>query len=275
VASEFWFVDGFNLSTVAYDIVTRDGLDGTPAVVGGNVSYNQQHGERWVRKYFGPARKQLTIFVSSKDINTGFEGANLDAQRANLDENLDFLTRLFARRNKLLTVRRDMSDGTSRTASAEVVMTMDPVQIGIANAKMGVELYIPSGFWRDASSSTLADNIAPGTNIVLSNLANATAPMTDLTFNVTGPITNPRVTDVESGSWVQYNGAIGGGSTLSIINSSMTITGGTLGNMTHAGEVNWLTLYPTATNGVRVSFSGSGTSGATKLQVVGKQAFLR
>ena len=275
MASEFWYVDGFNLSTVAYDIVTRDGLDSTPVVVGENVAYNQQHGERWVRKYFGPARKQLTLYVSSKSISTGFEGANLDEQRKNLDANIDFLTRLFSRRNKLLTVKRDLSDGTSRVAQAEVVMTMDPVTIGLSSARMGVELFIPSGFWRDENSSTLADNIAPGTNIVLSNLASASAPMTDLTFNVTGPITNPRVTDVESASWVQYNGAIGAGTTLSIVNSTMTITGGTLANMTHAGEVNWLTLYPTATNGTRVTFAGSGTTGATKLQVVGKKAFIR
>ncbi|GAA2554905.1 hypothetical protein GCM10010423_65100 [Streptomyces levis] len=273
--SEFWYVDGFNLSTVAYDIVTRDGLDSTPAVVGENVAYNQQHGERWVRKYFGPARKQLTMWIGSKNISTGLNGADLDEQRRNLDDNIDFLTRLFSRRNKLLSVKRELSDGTTRVAQAEVVMTMDPVLLGLANAKMGVELLIPSGFWRDESSSTLADDIAPGSNIVLSGLAKASAPMTDLIFNVTGPITNPRVTDVESGSWVQYNGAIGSGSTLSIINSTMDITGGTLANMTHAGEVNWLTLYPNAVNGVRVTFSGSGTTGATKLQVVGKKAFIR
>ena len=49
---------------------------------------------------------------------------------------------------------------------------------------------------------------------------------------------------------------------------------GTLANMVHVGETNWVTLYPSI-NGVLLSFTASGTTGATKLDVVGKKAFLR
>lgn len=273
--TESWVVDGVNLSSVAYDITSRDGMDTVPAVSGSNVSTAQSHGERWVRKYYTAARKQLIMWVSSKDRTTGVDGTDLDTKRANLDANIDYLVTLFARRNKLLTVSRTLSDGTIRVARAEVITAMDPVQVGLAHAKFSVELYIPEGFWRDAANSTLLSS-APGSNLVVTGAAKATAPMQDLQFVITGPATNPRITDVESGSYFQYNGTIAGGNTLTVNNSNMTISGSgvSLGNMVHVGETNWVTVYPSIA-GVLINFSASGTSGATKVDVIGKKAFLR
>lgn len=275
MATESWTVDGVNLSTVAYDITSRDGMDTVPAVTGSNVSANQSHGERWVRKFYTAARKTLIMWVSSKDRTTGLEGTTLDEKRKNLDANIDYLTLLFSRRNKLLTVQRTLSDGTVRVAKAEVVTAIDPVTVGLAHGKFSVELYIPEGFWRDAASSTLLSS-APGSNLVVTGAVGATAPMQDLQFVITGPATNPRITDVESGSYFQYNGTISAGNTLTVNNSTMTISGSgvSLGNMVHVGETNWVTLYPSIA-GVLLSFSASSTSGATKVDVIGKRAFLR
>jgi hypothetical protein len=273
MATESWVVDGIDLSTLAYDITSRDGMDTVPAVTGSNVAANQTHGERWVRKYYTAARKSLIMWVSSRDKNTGIEGVGLDEKRKNLDANIDYLTLLFGRRNKLLNVVRTLSDGTVRVAQAEVVASIDPVLQGLSHAKFSVELYIPSGFWRDAAETTLLSS-APGSNLVVTGAATATAPMQDLEYRITGPVTNPRVRDVESGSYFQYNGTVAALNTLYVHNSTMTIENGTLANMTHVGETNWVTLYPSI-DGVLVSFTGSGTTGATKLDVVGKKAFLR
>ncbi|MFE9742966.1 hypothetical protein [Streptomyces sp. NPDC006477] len=264
-------MDGVNLSSLAYDITTRDGMDTVPAVVGSNVSASQAHGERWIKKFYAPARKQLIMWVSSRDKDTGVEGATLDIKRQNLDENIDYLMLLFGRRTRLLDVRRTLSNGTIRQASAEVVAQIDPLMVGLSHAKFSVELNIPSGFWRDVASSTMLTT-APGSNIVIA--AGATAPMVDLEFRITGPATNPRVTDVESGSYFQYNGTVSAGNTLAVKNSTMTITGGTLSNMVHDGETNWVTLYPSI-NGTKLNFTASGTTGATELEVVGKKAYLR
>lgn len=272
-ATEEWVVDGVNLSSLAYDITSRDGMDTVPALVGSNVSYAQSHGEKWVRKFYGPARKSLIMWVSPRDRITGVMGATLDDKRKNLDANIDYLTRLFGRRNSLLDVQRTLSDGTVRQADAEVVVAIDPVTVGLTDAKFGVELYIPSGFWHDLSSSTLED-LAVGSNQVLAGLAAATAPMTDLEFHIVGPATNPKVVDLESGSYFQYNDVVADGSTLVVKNTTMNITGGTLSKMVHDGETNWLTLYPTI-SGVKIDFTASSTTASTRLQIVGRKAFLR
>lgn len=271
--TESWVVDGVDLSTVAYDITSRDGMDTVPAVVGSNVSANQAHGERWVRKFYAAARKTLIMWVSSKDRTTGLDGTNLDERRKNLDANIDYLTLLFGRRNKLLNVVRTLSDGTIRVAQAEVVASIDPVLVGLSHAKFSVELYIPEGFWRDQAASTLLSS-APGSNLVVTGAAGATAPMQDLEYRITGPATNPKITDVESGSYFQYNGTVAAATTLYVHNSTMTVENGTLANMVHVGETNWVTLYPSI-SGVLLSFTASGTTGATLLEVVGKKAFLR
>lgn len=273
MATESWTVDGVDLSTVAYDITSRDGMDTVPAVVGANVAANQSHGERWVRKYFTAARKSLIMWVSSRDRNTGIDGTTLDEKRQNLDANIDFLTLLFARRNKLLEVKRTLSDGSIRVAQAEVVTALDPVLVGLAHGKFAVELYIPEGFWRDENPSTLLSS-GPGANLVVTGAATATAPMQDLEYRITGPATNPRITDVESGSYFQYNGIVAAGAVLYVHNSTMTIENGVLGNMIHVGETNWVTLYPSI-NGVLIGFTASGTTEETKVDVIGRKAFLR
>jgi hypothetical protein len=103
--------------------------------------------------------------------------------------------------------------------------------------------------------------------------------MNDLEFDITGPVTNPRITDNESGSWVQYNGTVPAGDTLKIFNTTMSIGGvgfsPALINMQHSGDGNWLTLYPTAANGVNITFGGSATTGATALAIIGHKKFLR
>lgn len=273
MATESWIVDGVNLSTVAYDIVSRDGMDTVPAVTGSNVATAQSHGERWVRKYYTAARKTLIMWVSSRDRSTGAEGATLDDKRKNLDANIDYLMLLFGRRNKLLTVQRTLSDGSVRVAQAEVVAAIDPTSIGMANSRFAVEMSIPEGFWRDAADSTLLSS-APGSNLVVGGAAGATAPMQDLEYRITGPATNPRITDDESGSYFQYNGTVAAGSTLYVYNKTMTISNGTLSNMVHVGETNWVTLYPSI-DGITLSFTASSTTAATKLDVVGRRAFLR
>jgi hypothetical protein len=277
MATETWVVDGVNLTDLAYDIVTFDGLDDTPPVDGGNIPFAQSHGEIWVPKYYRAAQKQIVMYVSSKNNSTGVQPSDIDSQRANVDMNLDRLVSLFMRRRKLLTVVRTLSSGQVRQAFCECTASIAPNTIGLADSKISVVLTLPSGFWEDQSSGTMLSS-APGTNLVVSGAANATAPMTDLTYAITGPATNPKVVDVESGSYFQYNGVIAAGTTMTI-NPDMTVTNGTLANMVHVGDVNWLTLHPvvdiTAVTKSQVTFTASSTTAATRLTITGKRKYLR
>ena len=290
MATETWTVDGFNLSTVAYDIRTWNGLDNIPGVnvsgsgsgtsggTNGLFQMAQTHGEFWYPQYFTAATKLLTMFVSSNDPNTGAAPTSIDQGRQNFDANLDTLSRIFSRRRKLTNIVRAMSNGTSRLALCSVMSVIEPQLVPITSGMITVELTIPDGFWRDAADTTLATLAAAFSGRVTA-LDTATAPMNDLEFDIVGPVTNPRITDNESGSWVQYTGTVSAGNTLKIVNSSMSISGvgftPSIINMTHAGDSNWLTLYPTAPNGVNITFGGSGTTGATQLQITGHKKFMR
>lgn len=275
---------------MAYDIRTWNGLDNIPGVnvsgsgsgtsggTNGLFQMAQTHGEFWYPQYFTAATKLLTMFVSSNDPNTGAAPTSIDQGRQNFDANLDTLSRIFSRRRKLTNIVRAMSNGTSRLALCSVMSVIEPQLVPITSGMITVELTIPDGFWRDAADTTLATLAAAFSGRVTA-LDTATAPMNDLEFDIVGPVTNPRITDNESGSWVQYTGTVSAGNTLKIVNSSMSISGvgftPSIINMTHAGDSNWLTLYPTAPNGVNITFGGSGTTGATQLQIIGHKKFMR
>lgn len=271
--TEAWTVDGVNLTDLTYDLTTFDGMDSSTPAVGNNMAFAQTHGQKWVPKYFDQAVKVLNMYVSTKD-GSGVEGIGIDGKRENFDANLDKLMLLFTRRRKLLNVHRTLSDGSVRQANCEVVSVIAPSTVGLAAGMISVELIIPSGFWSDVSSSTLVTT-APASNVTVTGAAKSTAPITDAVFAITGPITNPKVTDVETGSYFQYAGSVASGVTMTVTNSTMTVTNGNADLITHIGNVNWLTLYPNITSGVVLSFSGSGTSGATSLAVTGKNRFVR
>jgi len=268
MATETWEVDGQNLSRYAFDIRTFDGLDDVPDIVSEDVEQPQGHGITPGVPYFGPGRKAVSMNVSTADPTTGVRPSTVDAMRANFDKNLDTLLRIFYRR-KLLTVRRTLSDGSVRVAKCRTVSGIKPKTIGIADAIVVFDLQLPYSFWEDENNVTAT--VGVGNNQALAQFATATAPLNELEFDIAGPATNPRITDPETGAWVQFNGALASGETMTLKNADMTVTGPTgvgLGNMTHSGDPKWLTLYPSPT-GVLVSLS-AGT-----LTVRGKRKYLR
>lgn len=240
----------------------------------------QNHGEFWYPQYYTASTKLLTMFVSSNDPSTGAPPSTVDQGRQNFDSNFDLLMSMFGRRRRLSSVVRNLSNGTSRLALCSRMSVIEPSLVPITNAQITVELTIPDGLWRDAADTTLATLAAAFSGRVTA-LDTANAPMNDLQFNIVGPVTNPRITDNESGSWVQYTGTVAAGKTLVIHNTNMGIDDGGSGwspalvNMVHSGDSNWLTLYPTAPGGVNITFGGTSTTGATQLLIVGHKKFLR
>lgn len=298
MSTETWTYDGVNLSNyvggnIIWDIRTWSGLDNIPGVnVNGSASgasagtngmfqLAQSHGEYWYPQYFTAATRLLTMFISTNNISTGAPGSSIDQQRQNFDQNFDALTLLFQRRRNLATVLRNRSDGTTRKGFVSVAAVIQPTLVPVTSALITVEMTFPDPFWWDSTDTTLA-TLAAAFSGVVTGLAGATAPINDMQFNITGPVTNPRVTDNESGSWFQYNGSIAAGKTLVVHNQNMSIDdGGTgwspsLSNMQHAGDANWLTLYPSQTGGgVNITFGGSATSGATQLLLFGHRKYMR
>lgn len=297
MSSETWVLDGYNLSNyvsgaVISEIRTWQGIDHIPGV---NVSGNstgvtsgtngmfqlaQAHGEFWYPQYYTAATRLFTMHVSSNDSSTGNAPTTVDDARKFFDKNFDTISLLFSRRRNLSSLVRNMSNGTSRLGLVTVASVIEPQLIPITDAMITVELTFPDPFWRDAADTTLQSGIAPGFNGALTNMAAGTAPINDAVFTITGPVTNPRVTDNESGSWFQYNGTVPATDTLVVTNSTMGVSGTgfapSLANMQHSGDGNWLTLYPAyVRSGYSISFSGTSTTGATSLAISGHLKYMR
>jgi len=278
MAYESWTVDGQPLSTLVTEIITLDGLDNIPDLIGSNVSVPQRHGTIWSDKFYGEASKIVSMIISAANPATGIMPATADAQRAYLDTNLDALNRIMNRPNRLLDIRRTLSGGGVRQAMCEVVRGITPITIGLASSKVLYELTLPYSFWQDIANISSA-LYAPASGFSLAEFVAATAPMNDLQFVITGPITNPRVTDQESGSWFQYTGTVAALQTLTVDAGLMTITGGggmvpVMANMSHDGDARWICLNSSVL-GLLLNFTGSATTAATKLQVIGKRKYLR
>jgi hypothetical protein len=276
--TEAWTVDGTALNAFAYDIQSFNGMDDVPSMVGNNMTFANRHGTDWTQKYFSEAAKMLVMVVRNSDPTTGVVPATFDLQRQNYDLNLDKLTRIFYRPRRLLDVRRTLSDGTIRKASAEVVQGITPEQLGLNSGRVGFELRIPSGFWEDVNNVVTA-TYPVGTSTIV-EFAAATAPMQDLKFRITGPGTNLKLMDVESGAYFQYNGAIPALGWIDVDSSNMSVASSGFGgfvaaNLQHVGDPRWITVYPSI-NGVQLSLSATaGTTGATNFFITGKRKFLR
>lgn len=269
MAYESWTVDGYALSAYAHDIETYDGLDDIPDRILADQVATGRHGVIPGVPYYGPGRKTVSMLVSTLDGTTGVNGATPDAQRANFDKNLDTLLRIFYRRN-LMDVRRTMSDGTVRQAFCRTISGAKPSRVGLSAGRLQFDLQLPYSFWQDVAnqSQSVSTNLS---GAPLGNFAAGNAPISDMQIGLVGPLTNPRVTDPESGAWVQYNAAIGSGTTVNLFCDTLT-TDGSLSNITHDGDPGWLTLHPGPSGYLVTTSSTAGTGSFT---FTGKRKYLR
>jgi hypothetical protein len=208
--------------------------------------------------------------VSTINPATGLDGATPDAQRANFDKNLDALSRIFYRRN-LMDVRRTLSDGTVRQAWCRTISGAKPTRVGLSAGRLVFDLQLPYSFWQDVANQVQAGVATNAANVALGNFAAGTAPISDMQIGLVGPLTNPKVTDVESGAWVQYNAVIPTGTTINLFCDTLT-TDGVVGNITHDGDAGLLTLHPSPTGYLVTTSSNAGAGTYT---FTGKRKYLR
>lgn len=81
-------------------------------------------------------------------------------------------------------------------------------------AELVVPLKIPATFWQDVNTVTWTSPVQSATQVriyEITNLQGCTGPLEDLIFIVYGAGTNARITDPQSGAWVQLNAALPAG----------------------------------------------------------------
>lgn len=269
MAYEQWTVDGYDLSTLAHDIITYDGLDDVPDLKIEDTDMPQGHGVIPGVAYFGAGRKAVSMMVNTVR-EDGTTANTPDGKRAIYDENLDRLLKVFYRPN-LLDVRRVLSGGETRQAWARTVTGIKPQRVGLSAGRVVFDLQLPYSFWQDYQNRS--EVVGVGNDQLLAAFDGATAPLNELDFEITGPATNPRITNAQ-GDWVQINEAIPANVVVTLKNSDMSVNGASLANISHEGDPRWLTLWPSL-GGVSVSFSASGTDATTSLRVRGRRKWLR
>lgn len=271
-------VDGFDLDASAYR-VSAVGWASTPDVRGSNPTLANRHGSLYLPdKVFGDSSFALKMWVDGSDPVTGALPDSLVAEQANYQAHLDVLRRLFTRRTGLLDVRIPMPDGSVRRAYAEAAsaITFD-VSDGAADADFAVAFTIPDVFWHDPETITQSfGGLHDASEIVVTSLDGATAPIEDTQITVMGPCPNPKLTDLGSGSWVKYAEVLGAGQSITFDSSTWAIS--TVGpavdysKLTHHGAARLLAITP-AEGGPVLRLNSSGATNAT-VTVTGRRKYI-
>lgn len=277
-------VDGTRLDTYAYNIETIEGRIGMPAVRGANPSVPGRHGSLYVpNKTFDDASIVLKMWVIGADVNGGVPTTEMTEFR----KNIDALMLLFGKRGSLLDVRQTWPAGV-RQALCEVRQAFDLSARAIQpQAKFNVSLDIPGTFWQDVSTSDYASatNLTSGTTLTMAAYDGATAPMEDHMLIVRGPATNPRLTDVLSGMWVQYNGTIATGTDWQVDSSIwssrtgagilFTAGGGSnaIASTTYGGGGPRFISLTARSGGPQVAFTCTSPGVATQVQARGRRKY--
>jgi hypothetical protein len=282
------------LDTMAYNVGLRT-AGGSAAMRGEVVKVPGRSGSIYL-----PGRQRddgvmiLEMWVS--DDNT--DGAQQSDRYLTWRSNLDTLMRLFDTRYGQITVREYLTKLTApsdslpstgyREATCEVRAAIDPELFGWAYGALKVELVINDTYWRDYQDLTFTSTQGTGAvaTHTMSNWAGATAPTEDCAFIVDGPITDPKVTDVISGHWVQYTGTLASG-TQWVVDSSAwaSVTGSGIewtyssGTSVTANTVaqglyspRLYAVSPWA-SGPTVKLDGTGAGANTRLRIKGRRKF--
>lgn len=176
----------------------------------------------------------------------------------------------------------------TRQANCEVRTVITPQMQARYWSTFTVELILNDTFWSDAADTEFISTVgtgAPGT-YTLNGFTAATAPMEDVWVVVDGPATNPRVTDVATGHYVQYTGTISNTQQW-VVNTSTweSVIGNNLNYSTAGGSSvvantsavgsyapRYFGLTPNA-SGPQVTFSCTAASTTTRLRIKGRQKF--
>lgn len=204
-------VDGFRLDTLGWN-VTKIGMStarriarDTSAPFSDGVAANP-----WMN--VEPAQFALQMWVRGTDLDGVVPGVG---QVTTLRNNLDELLHLFGKRHALLDVQEQVDvGGTMRRAWCRVTDVMAPDLNDVSTvAQFTVALEIVSGTWEDVATADWTTGIVGagvhGVTQEVTTLQGATEMIGDGIIGVFGPCTGPRVTDVNTGAWVQLAAGFG------------------------------------------------------------------
>ena len=271
-------VNGVDLRTYAWNVSSRGSLLTVPGRRGANPRRPGVHGSLRVgRRPFDENTLSLSMWAVGCNTDGSFP-ASPERKRVALT-NLDTLTRLFCG-SPSLTIQQYVDAAVYREITgATVDSAIDfSTMAGGTRAEFQVDVTVPDAFWFDSATISQAILVgSSGATLEFTSFAAATAPIVKGTYTLLGPINNPRITDVQSGQWVQLNDVVAAGTSWVVDSSAWTsMIGATnkIGVTVHGGGATFLDLTP-RTPGPTVVVTGTGgITAATKLTVAAKRGYL-
>lgn len=280
-------VDGFVLNTYAYNIATLTGRMTTPDLRTKNIELPGRHGTLRVRnKKFQEGTSALSMWVKGA-LPDGSIPTQKIARRL-FFENVDMLMQIFTRRTGLLNIQQVKPDGSVRQCNAEVLAVIAP-ESSSANplAKFNVALTLPDVFWKDLSPVTWTSpaGLPVSEILTLTSFVGATAPMEDLSFTVTGRVSQFKIQALENGSpleidcWMQYNAAVNSAATVTVNSSNWTLSASSgtpsVANISHSGSNFWMSLPPGWQNSApQIAWTCTNPDTHTQLSVTGYRKYV-
>ena len=158
-------------------------------------------------------------------------------------------------------------------------------------AELKVAFAIPGVFFRDGNTTPWTALVGSGLTATIPHLSDSTGPIPDAIVRFTGPITNPSITDTNSGTSLSWTGTVAAGEYLFLDASRLTArkagadawtAGGTLVGSVDYGGDGPLQLWPAVVTvgssslarQVSVSVAGSGMTAATQVAVRAEGSYL-
>ncbi|WP_066373988.1 hypothetical protein [Herbidospora mongoliensis] len=216
---------------------------------------------------------------------------------ADLERNMEALIALLMPPHRLVDLRHHIGEGMIRQADAKFNAGSEPELLAGANAiRLTMAARIPGVFWRDVAAATWSGGRLDGWSYVATPLSGCSGEITDALIRVTGPAGDDIVVnDLASGGSVVADVDLSGGERLLIdcgrmraavvdtdtwdLADGQDVTG--LIDSTGPGSAyRWLHLTPSIyghdahSRLIQVGGTAPGTSGATRLAIRARRAYL-
>lgn len=275
-------VGGLCMNTQAWMITSRTGRHTVPGFRGDDITVPGVSGKTFVaNKPLDTGLYTLTMIILG--IHPDGTVPHPTAQRDVFQDNYETILRACLSSSAPVTLYSWQPDGTVRTTTATLIgNSPDPtLNVGGRRAEVSFVFTILPGMWKDFNSTTVTGTASASWSnqaLALTKLANGTAPIEDSVITVTGPITNPVVSNVVTGTSVTYTGTVPAGQTWVIDCGAWTskVNGASvLSATTHSGHARFVVIGPGPTDtGPTINLSGSGTTTATNLSIVANRKHL-
>lgn len=256
ISPDRWTFDGTDLSSYAYLLASGTDLEDLPPLRGEDVAVPYLPGRRWAAKLPDSKRLSLALLVTDQAVGGGL---SLPDGRQQFQANLDGLRLALAKPGRRSLVHH-LPGGSSRTAQAECL----GLQVGeMRGNREGVVA---------VADFMLADPYFYGPNVVDTARAISASPTAfalvhpgtartnRVSFDFTGPISNPRVTNATNGIYVECLVTVGAGLHLIVDCDLFTAANdgvSSIGSIRHSGDFRWMVLEP-GSNSLSVTATAPG-----------------